>query len=110
MAGMGQSGGGVNTGMTGGGYQLYNALGYDPSQPQGGGFNWRNAIGLVGGGLEDIGKGMGSSGSSTPSFGSTPSMSQGDIATGAPYQTPTIPAPNIDDLIARLLGSSGGYG
>ena len=59
-------GGGSSSGQgmpTSGGMTVYNNLGYDPSQPQGGGVNWLSAIG---GGLKSFGKGIGEGSGSVP--------------------------------------------
>lgn len=92
-------GGGSGSGMqTSGGMTVYNNLGYDPSQPQGG-YNW-------GAMLSDASKGMGkgiSSGqtpvpnSQPPQFGDMPIQQQQS-------QFTPIQQNNLMDILLRLLG------
>lgn len=87
---------------TSGGMTVYNSLGYDPSQPQGGGINWGSVIGT---GLQSTGKAISGAQSPIPQYGSLPSMGQLDVAT--PNQpTNPIPQNNLMDALLRILSGS----
>lgn len=103
---MGGGDSGSNVGVTGtptsGGMTVYNGLGYDPSQPQGGGLNWGS---LIGGGLQSFGKGMGAGGSTPPSAGGSTSPTD-PLYIQQQQPSPPIPQNNIVDALMRIL--SGG--
>src|SRR5678816_4262087 len=105
MGGGGSSGGATPTtppGYTGGSVMDYTAPIVSPSPVQSTGPNWGQ---ILGGGLQSFGKGMGSAGSTPPTAGSVPEISQISLS-GQQQPTPMIPQNNLLDALMRIL--SGG--
>ena len=83
------SGGGSGQGMpTSGGMTVYNQLGYDPSQPQGGMGIWD----YIAAGAKGFGKG-GGFGNITAQRLPTPDFGGANIPSGENYQPVNIPVP-----------------
>ena len=96
-------GGSSGQGMqTSGGMTVYNNLGYDPSQPQGGPAPWQYILAGLGDTSKGIGKGI-ASGTTPPPSPDTPSLSPAE--TYPTQQTnPTIPQNNLIEALLRLIG------
>ena len=95
-------GGGQGQGMpTSGGMTVYNQLGYDPSQPQGGTGATDLFLSALGSGMKAGGKALASSGYK----GGVSSVSgQGASIPDQPSGNYTIPQNNLVEALLRLLG------
>jgi len=98
-------GGGSGQGMqTSGGMTVYNQLGYDPSQVQGGGYGWGSLLRDLGTGAKGIGKGLAAGETSVPQSQSSQIDSNPQISSGQYNPSAIQLDPMVIQALTRLLG------
>lgn len=89
--------------QTSGGMTVYNQLGYDPSQVQGGGYDWGALIKGLGTASKSIGKGIAAGETQVPQEQSQP-LQESPIANGQYTPTTIQLDPMVIQALTRLLG------